>query len=485
MKRHIVCLLLGIVCAPAVSALGLGDVSVRSHIGQPLHAVVKLIDAPSSLAADCFRVAPAEHGPAALEGAQWHIEQSGSETRIHVRTARAFNEPFAQFILMADCDVRMQREYVLLLDPPTLAPAIEPVTAPVSSPAAAPPASSPRRNARPAPTDRSRPAPARTQAPASDRLVLSGQRSPVAAAPSRFALKLDLDLPNPDRIGTAPALTETELSDENTALTRKMAHLEAQLAELHQRNAQLEIEQAARQPKLEPAAPERPRWPLALLLMGLLLAVILLMFWLRRRNRKAAIHTAPFPASLVTAPREPDFTPAPDAMEGAVAPRLHLDDLPATQTGAGTEVKEDILDQAEVFMAHGHGDFATHLLQEHLRANPTESPVPWLLLLDLLHRAGDTEGYAAASLECRRHFNINLSGHPISQDGSEPGPGLEAYPHLLEKIITVWDTPELDAFFHDLIYDDRGGTRAGFEPGAYRDILLLRDIAQSSLPSAA
>ena len=49
----------------------------------------------------------------------------------------------------------------------------------------------------------------------------------------------------------------------------------------------------------------------------------------------------------------------------------------------------------------------------------------------------------------------------------------------------MWTTPDVNAFFHDLVYDDRGGTRMGFEPGAYRDILLLRAIAQETLPLAA
>ena len=178
--------------------------------------------------------------------------------------------------------------------------------------------------------------------------------------------------------------------------------------------------------------------------------------------------------SDITSGSQAEPPPAPQRMPEIAPPPRNED----------TEVKEDILDQAEVFMAHGHGDLAIHLLQEHLREAPTESPVPWLLLLDLLHRGGDTEGYAAASAECRRYFNINLTGHPISQD-SETGQGLEAYPHLLEQLVNVWNTPEITAFFHDLIYDDRGGTRVGFEPSAYRDILLLREIAQEALPLAA
>jgi hypothetical protein len=99
-------------------------------------------------------------------------------------------------------------------------------------------------------------------------------------------------------------------------------------------------------------------------------------------------------------------------------------------------------------------------------------------------RGEDTEGYAAASAECRRYFNINLTGHPISQD-NDTGQGLEAYPHLIEQLVTVWNSPETDTFFKELIYDHRGGTRIGFEPGAYRDILLLRAIAQDALALAA
>jgi hypothetical protein len=159
-------------------------------------------------------------------------------------------------------------------------------------------------------------------------------------------------------------------------------------------------------------------------------------------------------------------------------------EIPQPPREEDTEVKEDILDQAEVFMAHGHSDLAAHLLQEHLRDAPTESPVPWLLLLDLLHRIGDSAAYAAASTECRRYFNINLGSHPVAGDG-ETGKGLEAYPHLLEQLQHEWNSPTIGGFFNDLIYDHRGGTRLGFEPDAYRDILLLRAIAQQSLPLAA
>jgi CheY-like chemotaxis protein len=158
-------------------------------------------------------------------------------------------------------------------------------------------------------------------------------------------------------------------------------------------------------------------------------------------------------------------------------PTEDIEEISLTALSEGTEVKEEILDQAEVFVAHGHANLAIHMLQQHLRQAPDESPMPWLLLLDLLRREGDEAAYAAASDECQRHFNINLAAHPMARD-LDDSHGLENYPHLLEMLTHAWNTPAIDALFDDLIYDQRGGTRLGFEPGAYRDILLLRDIAQ-------
>lgn len=494
MKRSSAYLLLGLCHLGSAAALGLGDISVRSHLGQPLHAVVNVLGAPTELDTDCFRIDPAGEGIAAPTRVQLRIERSGAQTLLHIRTSQAMNDPVAQFVLAAECETRLQREYVVLLDPPALAPDLSTETPSAEAqPGVGTPGATAMASARPRPatlpsahpvaTTPRKPA-IKSKSGSTPRLILSGRHRLAAESDPRFSLKLDTSLPDPAQ-ASADALTATELSDENTALTRKLAHLEAQLAALHKRNAELEAQRAAM--TAPPPMPAAPQWPLYLLAIGLVGSAAGLVAWMRRRRHAQPDTVLPDVLGWTppgdAPPEQGDAMPTTDSLHAA--PTRIADVPPPPAQDEGTEVKEDILDQAEVFMAHGHGDLAVHLLQEHLREAPTESPVPWLLLLDLLHRAGDTAGYAAASTECRRYFNVNLSGHPISQDGNEPGLGLEAYPHLLEKLVHVWNTPEINAFFEDLIYDKRGGTRVGFEPGAYRDILLLRDIAHQALPLAA
>lgn len=495
MNVKTVCFLLGLCHAGAAAALGLGELNVRSFLGQPLHATVALLDAGADLPADCFKLEAGTGAIAPPPRAEMSLQRSGDQAVLHIRTRQSIHDPIAQFVLVADCETRLQREYAMLLDPPNPARLAQTgAAAPASVPAqaAAPAAPAMQAPARPVPPARARtprppPAPRAQQAPRDEpapRLVLSGRRSPQSTAERPFALRLDSKLPDPARPIAERPLTETELSDETTALSRRLAHLESQLLALQRRNTELEARSTPAAVAPPPAAGPA-RWPLALLLVGLLVGSVFLVAGLRRRSRTPATDAAlalnPWtqpdapPQTLSHMDTRPEnSTPAPARMaEIAAPPRIE-----------DTEVNEDILDQAEVYMAHGHSDLAIHLLQEHLRQAPTESPVPWLLLLDLLHRNGNTEAYTAASAECRRYFNVNLSAHPASQDG-ESSQGLEAYPHLLEKLVEVWNTPELDAFLHDLIYDDRGGTRIGFEPHAYRDILMLRAVAHDALPFAA
>lgn len=490
--------------SPAL-ALGLGDIQLRSALGQPLHATIDIIDPLPGADASCFSVDSGAERFAPLPRLRLSLVRTGERAVLHVRTPQSVNDPIMQFVLSSDCQARLRREYVVLLDPPAEAesgvplvtadaqdtPRIEADSAPNTTP---PPRTAPRvAQAKPATArNASRRAPVHTAAAntGTPRLILSGRargRNPA------LALKYDLTLPDLTR-PRPDDLDPVSLSDENTALNRKLSYLESQLVALHKRNAELDAQLARTRSASSTPIPERapaqpPQWPFYLLVVGLLASGGLLALWLRNRSRAAPepeyAPPEPLPASLAHLKMEGSESIAPGPGRSAsIVERTddRLQDAGPPDAAEMTEVKDDILDQAEVYLAHGHSDLAIHMLQEHLRAEPNESPIPWLLLLDLLHRAGDHEGYAAASTECRRYFNINLGSHPPSPPNAEDQ-GLEAYPHLLEQLVRIWDLPERENFFDGLIHDDRGGTRIGFEQGAYRDILLLRAIALDTEPS--
>ncbi len=510
MKIKTACLLLSLCHAGSAAAFGLGEINVRSYLGQPLHATVPLLGAAPGMTADCLSLGASTGSIAPPRRAQLRIEQTGEKLLLHIRTTESVNDPIMQFELVSDCESRLRRDYVVLLDPPAQMASSVALEVPVAAPASmapVPPAPQHPRRAQPA-VAAATPAPAAAHQPvkprsakprtqpaqpdATPRLVLSGKRTTHPDS-SPALLRLDTNLPDMNR-QLPEGLTAAELSDEYTALTRKLAHLEAQLVDLQQKNTQLEARNAAAAASMPRQPADKPvQWPLFLLVSVLVAGgVALLIAWLRSRSRSYSTDTQL--ADIWATPDEPTGPVAEpmDADPWAQPLPLHVEKPPAAQRmpeiappppNQSTEVKDDILDQAEVYMAHGHGELAIHLLQEHLRNAPDESPVPWLLLLDLLHRDGNMPGYTAASTECRRYFNINLTSHSISQD-ADAGSGLEAYPHVLEQLEKVWGTPDTERFFKDLLHDDRGGTRIGFEPAAYRDILLLQAISQNVKPLA-
>ena len=493
MKLKALSLLIAFSMSSPTLAIGLGELSVRSHLGQPLHVTIEIIDPPANLDAACLSLAPAPNGLTLPTRTRFAVERNDARTLLHITTRERFAEPAAQFVLTSDCDGRLQREYIFLLDPPLLAdvpveaipeltvvqPRAEPsVARGVRAPAAvadataiadAPRPRSPSAKPQPRPATKLPPRPAPKPAAEADtpRLIISGKPRPATG-------------PDGEATAISHALSIAELSDENTALLHKLAHIESQLVALNRRNAELEARlNTALLPPPPPTTTSAANWLVtALGLLGLLAGSGALLAWWGRHNRVQDRHTA-LPGW--TAPRASTTAAHPAVKRPAAraASRQDLDEFPLTAGSTGTEVKEDPVDQAEVLAVHGYAGLAIQLLREHLRAVPAESPTPWLLLLDLLHREHDDQGYAEASAAFRRHFNVNFPERP-SDAPADDHQGLLAYPHILDMLTQAWNTPALEGIFQNLIFDKRSGMRVGFEPGAYQDILLLRDIAHTT-----
>lgn len=113
-------------------AVNLGDVEVRSYLGQPLAARIALRPTVGeSINEDCVSLAPREPGRTGdidlLTDARISVRtpSGGRDGYITVTSAQAINEPVVRFMLKLSCGAQgsFYREFTLLLDPPGFATA--------------------------------------------------------------------------------------------------------------------------------------------------------------------------------------------------------------------------------------------------------------------------------------------------------------------------------------------------------------------------
>src|SRR5688500_2695571 len=165
-------LLLGaLLSPPALHALGLGDIRLRSSLNQAFNAEIQLVDATAEdLAALRASIASndtfARYGldrPAYLSEFTFAVDRDASGREVlRVTSPRPVTEPFVTFLIDANWPRgRLLREYTVLLDPPVYAPGPAVTDAPVATPR--PTTAAPR----PAPAETYVPPPAEDRAPSS------------------------------------------------------------------------------------------------------------------------------------------------------------------------------------------------------------------------------------------------------------------------------------------------------------------------------
>jgi hypothetical protein len=114
--------------ANSAFALSLGNMDVKSHLGQPLRATVKIQGISELKAADlkgdgCFRLIDDAGLENALTNAHFKLSNIvNDEAILTVTTSQIVNEPITNMAIMAACDANIRRDYALLLDP---APVVE------------------------------------------------------------------------------------------------------------------------------------------------------------------------------------------------------------------------------------------------------------------------------------------------------------------------------------------------------------------------
>lgn len=527
-------------------ALGLGDLEVKSYLGEPLKAQVTLFGANELKSPSCLRLGEQSN----IKNLKLNLAgtQSGNAF-VTISSDNVVNEPIINLSVVAGCNSSIQRDYVLLLDPPLVGQtainqtgqnvntqAVENtnnsvVTSTIDAVAMAPatiekPAERAQKTKKSAKKKSSASKKKNVYKPKQTTIIKNAntQTTDVSAKkqtqpqpmlkisggagnyPQSMALRMDTSL----TFVTDPKATPIEdiaLEDEVTVMNNRLAHLQSQISLLQEKNLKLASENKKQAAQLAMAKSSQGFnfWPI--LGAGLLLMSGYAVFtMIRRRQLAIQLENAPYLWSddqtntaeekAIATPKIEEakidstsaaFTQTEDASESNITSNTDSMDL-GPETGDEQDILiEDeqefsVLDHADVFLSHGRSGLAIQLLQNHLLEFPKQSVTIWLFLLDLLAKENNQALYEETALDCRLHYNIHIS--PFSKPETISSDSLEDFPRLAQGLENVWDTPAALNYLDDLIYNNRLEPRAGLPKNLIEELLVLRAIAQDNATSA-
>ena len=317
----------------SVLAIGLGDVNVQSYLGEPLKAQITVLGANELKSPSCLRLGDQSD----LKNLNLKLGSAqGINKILTLSSNQVINEPIINLSIVAGCTSSVQRDYVLLLDPPLIGQSntnqasqfsssdgvenlnntvvTSTVEAAELSPAII---KTPSVSARKTPakqkkktsasrknniTDNAKKTVARKTKPAAtatkpktfqpeSRLMISGGSG---SYNQNVALRMDKNLTFTPDSKSLP-MDDIELEDEVTVMNNRLAHLENQISLLQEKNLKLESENKTQAAQLAMAKSSRGFnfWPIVG--AGLLFVAGYVAFTLLRRRQLAIqLENAPY-----------------------------------------------------------------------------------------------------------------------------------------------------------------------------------------------
>jgi hypothetical protein len=524
-------------------AIGLGDVLVKSYIGQPLKAELNVNGINKKMDASCFNVSSDDSN--AISNVNFKLNRlSDEEGVLSITSNRPVLEPIASLTVVSNCDSTYTRHYNLLLDPAPVSNntdsaalqndfnnndgvvnAITPVTASdkipsnISLKSNTKAKSKVKRASSQTVADvknvtNSKAVTAEPIAVVADSIkkplltISGGNIFPNQFEPAPLKLNFDKSIKTDRALNPTAYSEEAAFSDEVTVMNNRLTHLDKQLNSLRQQNIALKNDNKLMDTQIADMKQENDFLRVLSFFFGggLLASSYFFMDWLRRRNAtlKAEKEKALW-ASLEEDFQENDPI---DVQKFEIDDKLtstanNIDQDFETKTvdefsepvkshtfssSFTQQINEDIVhevtnvtDDAKLFLSHGRTGLAIQILQDNLMEHPNESATNWLLLLDLLAKEGNQKDFEITAKECKKHFNVQINAYSQPADS---GNGLESCERISLQLQKLWGTPEAVTFLDELIHNTREQPRMGFERTLFEELVLLREIAQIEIKLA-
>jgi hypothetical protein len=522
-------------------ALGLGNIDVKSHLGQPLRASIQIQGAGELKDSTCFRVINDASAENQLNSANFKLSNVVEDVAIlTVTTNQIVNEPIVNLSVMAECDVNMRRDYVLLLDPIltaeletateelpsnsaefqaekeslTVKAPVQHQTVKVAANSTKKASTKKRKNNKKsnenivltAGYDTEKPAELATPSSTNNTATETKTRLSISAgdAMSLGGAELRLDRALHFTPETAPQAlaANTDALDEATVMSHRLAHLEKQLNSLALINKKLKTENTLKTEQLAEAKSFKNMldW-LGYILGGvLLIASYTVADKLRRRRQAQQLETAQLAwentnlASVNLDEFDTDNNIFELDSNADSSQKMNSDDKNSAERLSDFKddvvpfsveefnSEQNVLDHADVFLSHGRTSLAIQLLQNHLLEFPKQSVTIWMFLLDLLAKENLQAVYEQTALECKEHFNVLIAD--FSKSENDLNQSLESFPRISSGLQQAWGTPAALVYLDDLIYNSRLEVRVGFHKNVIEELLLLKSVAQEELKTA-
>jgi hypothetical protein len=164
---------------------------------------------------------------------------------------------------------------------------------------------------------------------------------------------------------------------------------------------------------------------------------------------------------------------------GYLKPRLpEPEDTPEAkqQAQAAKEVEarlDSTLAEAKLLMSvNRHQDAIVHLKQT-IESQPKASINHWLYLLEIFRKLNLKDDFEAYAKGLHDIYNVMT---PVWYETEIPifvPQSLEEFPHIIEKLCSVWPGDLATVYLRGLITDNRGGDRTGFGKAVLNEILML------------
>lgn len=529
-------------------AIGLGDILVKSYLGQPLLADVKVNGINKKMDGSCFSVN--SNAANAISDVKFKLNRLANDEGVLTITSKsAVLEPIASLTIVSNCDTTFARQYDLLIDPANLTnnvastqdftnsyAASTSVTAlnlvesasnstqEVSANVKGSTNTQPKRTAKSNSTvksstkvstpnisvAKSTPAATTTKnvvAEAQPRLTISGSSFfNNSLEPAVVKLKFDKSINTSRESNPNAYAEEAAFSDEITVMNNRLAHLDKQLNTLRVQNTSLKNANLASNTQIEEIKKENDFLRVLSFFFGgaLLASSYFFIDWYRRRTTAAKAQKE----QALWEALEGDFKENDPVEVPAFA--KDKDDTLEVSSHAKVEVtnKDEFSEDSPTHVfssiySHSDSDFVeedTNVLDDaklFLSHGRVGLAIQLLQshLIDFPRESAENwlllldllakEGRQEEFETAANECEKYFNVDiPKFSQNTEPAGGIESYERISLDLQKVWGTAEATNFLDNLIHNARNEPREGFNKELFEELVLLREIAEEEIKLA-